>query len=350
MPVDVGADILVEDVGSMRSVMGSRFARSVPYFIFGHSMGSFVVRLPDQIRRGSFGCHHMRNGEQAPRGGAFREPRRALLADKKGERYVSPFLHSLADGAYGKAVRNARTSFDWLSYDEANVDAYIADEMCGCPFTVGAYASLFSLVERAARLDLAMGVPKDLPMFYIAGAERTPSAITGTGCAMPSRSCVAAGRRRYQDQTIRGNAARDSQRNRPRPSVRGRARMARGPRGRERLSGRGSSHGKVRHRARSGTTSSRAVLFDRAGRPVASVQRPFPQIYPQPGWVEHDPHDILVSARCAHRAARVRGARARRRRFHRHHQPARNHHRVEPAHRRADCATPSYGSAVAPRR
>ena len=44
-----------------------------------------------------------------------------------------------------------------------------------------------------------------------------------------------------------------------------------------------------------GTTSSRAVLFDRAGRPVASVQRPFPQIYPQPGWVEHDPHDILSS-------------------------------------------------------
>ncbi len=74
-------------------------------------------------------------------------------------------------GRTGKAVRNARTSFDWLSYDEANVDAYIADEMCGCPFTVGAYASLFSLVERAARLDLAMGVPKDLPMFYIAGAE-----------------------------------------------------------------------------------------------------------------------------------------------------------------------------------
>lgn len=44
-----------------------------------------------------------------------------------------------------------------------------------------------------------------------------------------------------------------------------------------------------------GTTSSRAMLIDRAGRPVASVQRPFPQIYPQPGWVEHDPQDILSS-------------------------------------------------------
>jgi len=41
-----------------------------------------------------------------------------------------------------------------------------------------------------------------------------------------------------------------------------------------------------------GTTSSRAILFNHEGRPVASAQREFPQIYPQPGWVEHDPEDI----------------------------------------------------------
>ena len=44
-----------------------------------------------------------------------------------------------------------------------------------------------------------------------------------------------------------------------------------------------------------GTTSSRAMLVDAKGRAVASVQRPFPQIYPQPGWVEHNPSDILSS-------------------------------------------------------
>jgi glycerol kinase len=41
-----------------------------------------------------------------------------------------------------------------------------------------------------------------------------------------------------------------------------------------------------------GTTSSRAILFDRAGRVVATAQEEFPQIYPQPGWVEHDPEAI----------------------------------------------------------
>ncbi len=44
-----------------------------------------------------------------------------------------------------------------------------------------------------------------------------------------------------------------------------------------------------------GTTSSRAMLIDRAGRIVARMQREFPQVYPQPGWVEHDPADILSS-------------------------------------------------------
>lgn len=44
-----------------------------------------------------------------------------------------------------------------------------------------------------------------------------------------------------------------------------------------------------------GTTSSRALLVDRKGRIAASVQRPFPQIYPHPGWVEHNPQDILSS-------------------------------------------------------
>lgn len=44
-----------------------------------------------------------------------------------------------------------------------------------------------------------------------------------------------------------------------------------------------------------GTTSSRAILFDRHGRVVDSAQQEFPQIYPQPGWVEHDPEAIWSS-------------------------------------------------------
>src|SRR6188768_3389909 len=41
-----------------------------------------------------------------------------------------------------------------------------------------------------------------------------------------------------------------------------------------------------------GTTSTRAIVFDSTGRPVASAQKELPQIFPKPGWVEHDPEEI----------------------------------------------------------
>src|SRR5450432_178451 len=44
-----------------------------------------------------------------------------------------------------------------------------------------------------------------------------------------------------------------------------------------------------------GTTSSRSILFGKDGDIVAHAHREFPQIYPQGGWVEHDPFDILTS-------------------------------------------------------
>ena len=44
-----------------------------------------------------------------------------------------------------------------------------------------------------------------------------------------------------------------------------------------------------------GTTSSRAILFDHAGTPVARAAREYPQYYPRPGWVEHDPEEIWES-------------------------------------------------------
>ncbi|HEX5629012.1 MAG TPA: FGGY family carbohydrate kinase, partial [Usitatibacteraceae bacterium] len=46
-----------------------------------------------------------------------------------------------------------------------------------------------------------------------------------------------------------------------------------------------------------GTTSSRAIVFDRAGTPISAAQQEFRQIFPQPGWVEHDPEEIFATQR-----------------------------------------------------
>lgn len=57
-----------------------------------------------------------------------------------------------------------------------------------------------------------------------------------------------------------------------------------------------------------GTTSSRAIVFDRAGHAVAMAQQEFPQIFPQPGWVEHDPVELWrTQLQCAQQALREAG-------------------------------------------
>ena len=75
-----------------------------------------------------------------------------------------------------------------------------------------------------------------------------------------------------------------------------------------------------------GTTSTRFIVFDRSGRIVSVAQKEHEQIYPQPGWVEHDAEEIwrrtqevIEEAMAAAWASAGRSGR------HRHHQPARDH-------------------------
>jgi glycerol kinase len=56
-----------------------------------------------------------------------------------------------------------------------------------------------------------------------------------------------------------------------------------------------------------GTTSSRAVLFNRNGQPVAIAQQEFTQYFPQPGWVEHDALEIWQSQKNCHARSAAKG-------------------------------------------
>ena len=86
-----------------------------------------------------------------------------------------------------------------------------------------------------------------------------------------------------------------------------------------------------------GTTSTRAFLFDAALAPVGFAQLEFPQIYPAPGWVEHDPQGIWTTSVATARAAMASaGVAAEDVAGDRHHQSARDHDRLGPRDRQAD--------------
>lgn len=171
MPLDAGADVLVEDVHALRELSHERYP-GCPHVIFGHSMGSFVTR--------TYLTRHAQGLTAAVLCGTGQQPRIQTAAGKvlcraiaaaRGDHHVSRLIDSLGAGAYGRAIKGARTNVDWICTDPEVVDEYIADPLCGQPFTVGAYATLSDLVAQATDARLARRIPRDLPLLFIAGAE-----------------------------------------------------------------------------------------------------------------------------------------------------------------------------------
>ena len=70
---------------------------------------------------------------------------------------------------FNAAFQPARTEFDWLSRDDAQVDAYIADPWCGFGLDVPGSAEMFVGARRVADAGLLAGMRKDLPLYVVVG-------------------------------------------------------------------------------------------------------------------------------------------------------------------------------------
>ena len=171
LPLD-GAQVMRADVHALRGIVQKSLGADTPYVVFGHSMGSFVVRTYlARHGRGLAGAVLCGTGQPpvaASRLGSMLAQRSAA---RRGADAKSPFISSLADGAYSRKIKDARTPFDWISTDPAQVDAYIADPLCGQMFSLGGYASLFDLTAESASAECAGAVPDGLPVLFIAGGQ-----------------------------------------------------------------------------------------------------------------------------------------------------------------------------------
>lgn len=78
-------------------------------------------------------------------------------------------LNDLSFGGYNKAFRPARTDFDWLTRDEAEVDAYVADEQCGFVCTAGFFRDMLTGLTRVTDPKILRRVPDALPVLVATG-------------------------------------------------------------------------------------------------------------------------------------------------------------------------------------
>ena len=171
LPVD-GKEVLIEDVHELRKTVTARYSRQTPYLLFGHSMGSFIVRAYlARYGEGVAGAVICGTGNQPFMLSKVGNALARLLSSRKGADYRSAFLDGMGAGGFAKQIEHARTPYDWICTDPAVVDAYSADELCGFMFSVGGYATLTDLTGEVVTMACASRVPKDMPLLFIAGSE-----------------------------------------------------------------------------------------------------------------------------------------------------------------------------------
>jgi alpha-beta hydrolase superfamily lysophospholipase len=163
--------VVLGDIRALSTLIKEKYPR-LPYFIIGHSMGSFFVRKYISLYGSELsGAVIMGTGFQASIVTSTAKAITALVALFKGWNYRSKFVNNLAFGSYNKKIENVRTEYDWLSQNADNVDKYIADELCGVPFTCDGFYGLFSIVNEACKSKTIKAVPKKLPLYLVAGSD-----------------------------------------------------------------------------------------------------------------------------------------------------------------------------------
>ena len=163
-----GNRAVLDDLHAMTTLTKQLYP-GVPYFLLGHSMGSFYAR--------QYLCEYGAELDGAILMGTGYQPKALVtlartvcrvLAVFFGWQHRSKLVRDLSFLGYNKGLEG-RTPHDWLNRDPAEVDKYRADERCMFTFTLNAYYSMFTGILRLYDPDFLNRMPKDLPLLFLAG-------------------------------------------------------------------------------------------------------------------------------------------------------------------------------------
>ena len=186
-----GWDALIDDTHALRGQTEGAYPE-LPYFLLGHSMGSFVVRgYCLQYAKGLAGVILSGTGHYDPPIVTFGKGIAAVQCAFGGAEKPSKLLEGISCAGYNKRYENPRTKSDWLSSQAEVVDAYIADPYCGFTFTARAYHDMFMGLSRLYPPSLSV-MAKDIPVLLFAGAM-DPVGNYGAGVEKVAEEIKAAG-------------------------------------------------------------------------------------------------------------------------------------------------------------
>ncbi len=168
----------VDDLWQLNRYIGGAHP-GLPIVLLGHSMGStlaeqFMGEHGDALAGVALSGANGKPTSLAAVGRGIARAERLRL----GARGKSKLIHSLTFDAFNKKFAPSRTAFDWLSRDPAEVDKYIADPLCEFQATVQLWIDLLDGWEAVSTAAHRKRVPKDLPIYVIAGGRDPVSGNT----------------------------------------------------------------------------------------------------------------------------------------------------------------------------
>jgi alpha-beta hydrolase superfamily lysophospholipase len=162
-----GIDAVLDDVAALHDIIADAHP-GVPRFLLGHSMGS-IIALASAERDGADLAGLVLSGPigVAPQLTDTVSALEAAVAAGLGDEPVNVL------GPFNEQFEPARTPYDWLSRDPAEVDAYIADPLCGddMPLTHAYVAGFMGLAVRGAQPEAIAQLPDGLPVLMISGGR-----------------------------------------------------------------------------------------------------------------------------------------------------------------------------------
>lgn len=186
-----GFDVLVND--ALEVIVKLRGGQDWPKpFLLGHSMGSFVARRFIQLFSYSVQGVILSGTSMTKPLHRLGQVVSTTMAIATGKETPSKFLDQMSFGSFNKSVANAKTDFDWLCSDEAEVQKYVDDPHCGFICSTQLFNDLttgLSTIMKKTELSL---MRRDLPVLFLSGAD-DPVADFGKGTFQVAHQFTAIG-------------------------------------------------------------------------------------------------------------------------------------------------------------
>ena len=165
-----GDKLLIEDQKVIRKYIEDKYP-NLPVYLFGHSMGTIISRVLIQSEGDKYEKVALSGYVNPNPVAGVAVCLTHIVCCFKGPKGHSKLLTTLSTGSFNKTIESPRTSLDWLSYNEENVDRYIADPLSGVEFTVGSYYALMKLLSRMGKAKAYKKVKEATLVMLIAGKD-----------------------------------------------------------------------------------------------------------------------------------------------------------------------------------